>query len=344
MSRIFDSILESDLDTDSYDVPVYEGYDAETGGIRACAECFEDMVDVYESIHTYASLDLAMEADEAKAEEKGEEVDEEKKEENEEKKDEAKKNIFKRMIEAIKKLWGKITNFFKNAYNSFKANRGNIEKFVKKYKEDFLKIEGNLQDFKFKGYQYNAIGLVSDRQGDSFTKVDEAIKKIVTGNESMEDLQSIETEKEKHVGELRKVLLGYECEAKDFRKKIAEYYRGGTEKIDIQYSSTELFTNGLEAQKSTEKEIKEAKKSMDKSFKDMINKLKEESKKKASSDEEKASIKRAQIKQSLFVSGKQLAIQKFNTWQSIQKEQISEYRSYIVSAIAYASKNSKKDK
>lgn len=61
MSRIFDSVLERSYDTTGYDIPLYEGYDAETGGIMACAEACEDMVGVYESLHNLAMMDLAME-------------------------------------------------------------------------------------------------------------------------------------------------------------------------------------------------------------------------------------------------------------------------------------------
>lgn len=61
MSRIFDSVLESSYDTTGYDIPLYEGYDAETGGIMACAEACEDMLGVYEALHNLAMMDLAME-------------------------------------------------------------------------------------------------------------------------------------------------------------------------------------------------------------------------------------------------------------------------------------------
>lgn len=64
MSRIFDSVLEGNsyLSGDECDnIPIYEGYDAETGGTIACSEAIQDMVSIYEAINALAIADLVME-------------------------------------------------------------------------------------------------------------------------------------------------------------------------------------------------------------------------------------------------------------------------------------------
>ena len=57
--RIFDNVTESS--TVSFDVPVFEGYDAETGDLRATSEAAQDMVGVYEAMHGYAMAELGVE-------------------------------------------------------------------------------------------------------------------------------------------------------------------------------------------------------------------------------------------------------------------------------------------
>lgn len=116
MGRLFN------YNTDNLDIPIYEGYDNEAGGIMACAEAYEDMLGVYEAMADYNSICLALEGA----------VDSETVSVLEAKQKEAGKNIFQRMLETLKRWLGKIVTFFKRIKEKFKKKSKTDEEFFKK--------------------------------------------------------------------------------------------------------------------------------------------------------------------------------------------------------------------
>lgn len=239
--RIFDNVTESS--TVSFDVPVFEGYDAETGDLRAISEAAQDMVGVYEAMHGYAMAELGVEQGTVTLEAAGEKG----------------KNIFQRILDALKKLWGKIRNFFDNIIVNINAKVKNGKDFVKKYK-------GRIKSIGFKPDVYPYTGLNQNPVKTIFTDCADFIAKQKDKATNPTDFTAnkttiIETLRGELVGESR-------IDAEEFKKKAVEYFRGGKDTKETTMN-VDVIIRVLEDETAL-KEAKEAKTNMDKSFSDTI--------------------------------------------------------------------------
>lgn len=241
--RIFDNINVTESSTVSFDVPVFEGYDAETGDLRAISEAAQDMVGVYEAMHSYAMAELGVEQGTVTMEAAGEKG----------------KNIFQRILDALKKLWGKIRNFFDNIIVNINAKVKNGKDFVKKYK-------GRIKDIGFKPDVYPYTGLNQNPVKSIFTDCADFIAKQRDKATNPTDFTAnkttiIETLRGELVGESR-------IDAEEFKKKAVEYFRGGKDTKETTMN-VDVVIRVLEDETAL-KEAKEAKTNMDKSFSDTI--------------------------------------------------------------------------
>lgn len=239
--RIFDNVTESS--TVSFDVPVFEGYDAETGDLRAFSEAAQDMVGVYEAMHSYAMAELGVEQGTVTMEAAGEKG----------------KNIFQRILDALKKLWGKIRNFFDNIIVNINAKVKNGKDFVKKYK-------GRIKSIGFKPDVYPYTGLNQNPVKTIFTDCVDFIAKQKDKATNPTDFTAnkttiIETLRGELVGESR-------IDAEEFKKKAVEYFRGGKDTKETTMN-VDVVIRVLEDETAL-KEAKEAKTNMDNSFSDTI--------------------------------------------------------------------------
>lgn len=330
--RIFDNVTESS--TVSFDVPVFEGYDAETGDLRAISEAAQDMVGVYEAMHSYAMAELGVEQGTVTMEAAGEKG----------------KNIFQRILDALKKLWGKIRNFFDNIIVNINAKVKNGKDFVKKYK-------GRIKSIGFKPDVYPYTGLNQNPVKTIFTDCADFIAKQRDKATNPTDFTAnkttiIETLRGELVGESR-------IDAEEFKKKAVEYFRGGKDTKETTMN-VDVVIRVLEDETAL-KEAKEAKTNMDNSFSDTIkgisNTQKSYEAELARLDKEIASgnysngvigsaesnveakkkvndtINWAKHRQTLFTEAQSICTSYFNTWKEVYNEREKVYKGILVKAL-----------
>lgn len=330
--RIFDNVTESS--TVSFDVPVFEGYDAETGDLRAISEAAQDMVGVYEAMHGYAMAELGVEQGTVTLEAAGEKG----------------KNIFQRILDALRKLWGKIRNFFDNIIVNINAKVKNGKDFVKKYK-------GRIKSIGFKPDVYPYAGLNQNPVKTIFTDCADFIAKQKDKATNPTDFTAnkttiIETLRGELVGESR-------IDAEEFKKKAVEYFRGGKDTKETAMN-VDVIIRVLEDETAL-KEAKEAKANMDKSFSDTIKgisdtqktyeaELAKLNKEVASGNYGNVSIESAESnveakkkvndtinwakhRQTLFTEAQSICTAYFNTWKEVYNEREKVYKGILVKAL-----------
>lgn len=313
--RIFDNVTESS--TVSFDVPVFEGYDAETGDLRAFSEAAQDMVGVYEAMHSYAMAELGVEQGTVTLEAAGEKG----------------KNIFQRIVDALKKLWGKIRNFFSSIIAAFNAKVKSGKDFAKKYKE---KVTGDLvaaEVYKYSGLSKKPIDGLFDK----------ATKFVSSTNDAKLD-SGFNAYKEQLTEEFRGELVGSgRCSEEQFREKAIAYMRGGDTKTEMRLIASNVFKI-LENTEAAQ-EANKAKTEMDKSFKNIIDSIQAEQKRyeadalKIDKDNQAKisvandQITRAKNKQALFTSAQSICTMYFNIWKSVWAEREKAYKSIVVKTL-----------
>ena len=313
--RIFDNVTESS--TVSFDVPVFEGYDAETGDLRAISEAAQDMVGVYEAMHGYAMAELGVEQGTVTMEAAGEKG----------------RNVFQRILDSLKKLWGKIRNFFQNVIAAFNAKVKSGKDFAKKYKD---KVTGNLVAAEV----YNYSGLSKNPIDGLFDKA----SKFVSSNQAKLDSDG-NIYKDQLTEEFRGELVGSgRCSEEQFREKAIAYMRGGETKTELQLIASNVFKI-LENTEAVQ-EANKAKTEMDKSFKNIIDSIQADQKRYETSaskmnKEEQANEYRqantaitiAKNKQALFTSTQSICTMYFNVWKSVWTEREKAYKSIVVKTL-----------
>jgi hypothetical protein len=227
----------------SFDVPVYEGYDAKTGDLRAISEAAQDMVGVYEAMHGYAMAELGVEQGTVTMEAAGEKG----------------RNIFQRILDALKKLWGKIRNFFDNIIVNINAKVKNGKEFAKKYKSRFKAIGFKPDVYPYTGLKQNPVKTI-------FTDCSEFIAKQ---RDRATDPADFTSHKTTIIEELRGSLVGdSRLDSDEFKKKSVEYFRGAKDTKEMTLSADGIIS--VLENETALKEAKEAKTNMDKSFTETI--------------------------------------------------------------------------
>lgn len=336
MSRIFDNITENFNSVAGADLPVYEGYDAETGDVMAFTEAAEDMVGIYEAMHAYGMMELKAETDPYSVTMEGL-VDKA-------------KNVFEKIKNSIKKLWAKIRSFFDNVFVAFNAKIKNGKDFASKYED---KLKGlNLQGFKPTTYTY--AGLYANPVSTAYTKCTDIINKLVLGNSNDSEWAA---RKDEYVEQIRGVVIGdgRRYTADEFATEAVKKFRGGTDKTEISINIQNVI-NTLKDEKAL-KAAKEAKTAMDKSFSEQIKAINEQEKsyeRQAKDMRDKADatggmtpsqhanissanavINRCKHMAALFTDAQSICTTYFNKWKAVYDERIKEYKSICVQAFKH---------
>lgn len=319
--RIFDNVTESS--TVSFDVPVFEGYDAETGDLRAISEAAQDMVGVYEAMHGYAMAELGVEQGTVTLEGLGDKA----------------KNVFDRIIASLKKLWGKIRNFFQNVIAAFNAKIKKGKDFAKMYKDKVNKLG------KAEVYPYTGLG--KNPTKGLFTKASSFIMGQVDHSNS--DDSEFTARKSSIIEGLRGSLVGTSrLSAEEFDEKVKAYMRGADTKSEFEMNKDIVFSilENTEALKAAES----AKTEMDKSFDTAIKRI-EQDKKDAEAkikqiEDNNANglyggqkkphneiINRAKHESALFTEAQSICTTFFNIWKAVWAEREKEYKAIVVRAM-----------
>lgn len=335
MSRIFDNVTEN-FNSVPEDLPVYEGYDAETGDVMAFTEAAADMVGIYEAMHAYGMAELQMETNPTDIAMEGL-VDKA-------------KNVFEKIKEQLKKLWAKIRSFFDNVIIAFNAKIKNGKEFAKKYEDRLKKL--NLTGFKPETYSY--AGLYANPVSNAYSKCTDVINKMVLGNSNDAEWSA---RKEEYVEQIRGVIIGdgRRYSSEEFATEAVKKFRGGLDKKEISINIQNVI-NTLKDEKAL-KAAKEAKTAMDKSFTDQIKAINDQEKSyesqiKDMKDRAQASggstpsqnanvstgnavINRCKHSAALFTDAQSICTTYFNKWKAVYDERIKEYKSICVQAFKH---------
>ena len=334
MSRIFDNITESFNDVPA-DLPVYEGYDAETGDVMAFTEAAADMVGIYEAMHAYGMMELKAETDPYSVTTEGL-IDKA-------------KNVFEKIKESVKKLWAKIRSFFDNVIIAFNSKIKNGKEFASKY-EDKLK---NLKLDGFKADTYSFGGLYANPVSNAYAKCRDVINGMTL---SAEDESELTAKKDEHIENIRGVVVGdgKRYTAEEFKEAATEKFRGGLSTKEMSINITNVI-NTLKDEKAL-KAVKEAKAAMDKSFSEQLRSIDAQQKsyenqvKKLDESKENAPvindikrkkgeanfvISKCRHNTALFTEAQSICTSYFNIWKAVYDERITAYKKICVQAFKY---------
>ena len=350
---IFSSYVSNAIETP----PVFEGYTEENyGDILALEESYADYESVIESIYLVDAAELDYFKKVRDIRENMELSDEEKEEMTAEAEEEWEKtfeaqtqNIFQRMVNMLKNLWGKIKSFFENVGRSFMALVMSGKSFAEKYEKDLLKL--NLSGFKYEMFKYTNID--NKPIGEIVFKVaDEVIKSQignVTASSEEEYDKKIEEIQQKRADIVATVRGKYvdkgQLEPNEYASALYAYFRGGainskdtvTTNVDIK-----SIINVLKNDKIV-KDIKKAINSCNNSFNKAINEIKDVERlvNSDNKDDKKLTGKLVTVlnkKISIYNETRSVALTFFRAWRNAVHERERVYKSVCLAAFRYKGK------
>ena len=316
-----------------------EGYDITLGGaFDIMTESYDDDLAVIEAMHSFeiAELEAMKESGQSVVSTPVMEA--------------SLKDIWTKIKEFFKNLWQRILGFFKNVGDFINSVVMSGSAFAKKYKERLNKVK--LNGFSYEMYEYKIADNFKKGTGDmkSFTKAaaDEVAKlksMKITADNALANLtrqgEKLEAEKETQLSEFRKRICG-EADPEKMTEALFNKFRAGGKKKSISVSDLSQYIAFLEKSEELNKTIKEAKETVNKTFSDINNAIKDaanEAEKDTKNGEytqaaaKKASFMRAQI--GYYSACNSIYTRFVNAWSSAAREAVGTYKSLCFKALTY---------
>jgi len=337
------------------EAPVFEGYtDENYGDIRALEESYEDYIAVIESIYKMDVAEInyikklnAVNENFELADEEKESIINDIEDEYNEVTEAAAKNVFTRIIDFLKNLWGKIKSFLEDVIRTFLSMFKSGKDFAEKYEKELLKK--NLKGFKYDMHLYsnlddssigdNIFKLADDTISREFSDITEDDEKL---NKLIEDMKKT---RDKVVSDIRGKYVGRgPLEASEFNSALYSYFRSGAlntkdlEEVNVNIKKIISVLKDDSMVKNVKKALNSCNKSFDRKIKE-INRTEKTFKNLDKDDNRKktASLVIAALNKeiSIFNETRSIALTFFRAWRNALHERERVYKSVCLAALRY---------